>query len=394
MVGIFTWNKDKWPEHEMQELIDEFRSTGEAICRWKCGAYRMFGAGDRAFISRTGQVNPGLIGSGYIISDPKPEPDFEDETKMAWYVDIRFDYLSSSSKEVVISHENLSEILGVPKKAFTPQKSGISYPGDGLELESLWKQLVSVEVMHPDAISIPPTSNRVLLKEVGKSQHKDGVRIDKAFHGIFNPPNSPLYAERGTSRKIKVDFNEKEFDAEYRFEGTKAKEVDLQRIGFFKQLREEFKEVFPIPRGTFTIRLGSNLNHFIFDYEQVTAETFNNQLEEEISKSRKDSKETRLKRLAAATKKPAIVQVTSVAYVRNPDVIVEVLDRAEGKCEACLQDAPFLRAKDKTPYLEVHHQVPLSEGGDDTVGNAIAVCPNCHRKMHYGLKLTSADYLY
>jgi len=29
--------------------------------------------------------------------------------------------------------------------------------------------------------------------------------------------------------------------------------------------------------------------------------------------------------------------------------------------------------------------VPLSEGGEDTLENAIALCPNCHRKMHYGI---------
>ncbi len=39
---------------------------------------------------------------------------------------------------------------------------------------------------------------------------------------------------------------------------------------------------------------------------------------------------------------------------------------------------------DKTPYLEVHHRIPLAKKGEDTVANAIALCPNCHRKSHYG----------
>jgi len=37
-----------------------------------------------------------------------------------------------------------------------------------------------------------------------------------------------------------------------------------------------------------------------------------------------------------------------------------------------------------TPYLEVHHRVPLAENGEDTVENAVAICPNCHRKAHDG----------
>ncbi|MGH8437576.1 MAG: HNH endonuclease [Pseudomonas sp.] len=33
---------------------------------------------------------------------------------------------------------------------------------------------------------------------------------------------------------------------------------------------------------------------------------------------------------------------------------------------------------------EVHHKVRLADGGLDTVENAIAVCPNCHRQAHFG----------
>ena len=64
--------------------------------------------------------------------------------------------------------------------------------------------------------------------------------------------------------------------------------------------------------------------------------------------------------------------------------VVEALNRANGICESCDSPAPFLRAKDQTPFLEVHHWVPLSEGGEDTVENAGAICPNCHRKEHFG----------
>jgi 5-methylcytosine-specific restriction protein A len=30
----------------------------------------------------------------------------------------------------------------------------------------------------------------------------------------------------------------------------------------------------------------------------------------------------------------------------------------------------------------MHHVTPLSGGGEDTTGNTVALCPNCHRKMH------------
>ncbi|MBN3189510.1 MULTISPECIES: HNH endonuclease [Pectobacterium] len=81
---------------------------------------------------------------------------------------------------------------------------------------------------------------------------------------------------------------------------------------------------------------------------------------------------------------PEMKEVITKIFVRNPYVVAEVLHRAQGKCELCKRNAPFLRGKDGTPYLEVHHCVPLSQGGEDTVENAIAVCPNCHRQAHFG----------
>lgn len=112
--------------------------------------------------------------------------------------------------------------------------------------------------------------------------------------------------------------------------------------------------------------------------------TFNKVLDEKISKSKKTSKESRKQRLLNSSKLPSKVEVVSTQYNRNPDVIAEILERANGFCEICKKEAPFLKKKDKTPYLEVHHIIKLADGGEDTVENAIGVCPNCHRELHFG----------
>ncbi len=88
--------------------------------------------------------------------------------------------------------------------------------------------------------------------------------------------------------------------------------------------------------------------------------------------------------LAKAPRIPSQYVICQIVFRRNPDVVAEVLDRANGKCELCGVPAPFLRASDQEPYLEVHHTVRLSDGGEDTVDNAVAACPNCHRKQHHG----------
>lgn len=105
---------------------------------------------------------------------------------------------------------------------------------------------------------------------------------------------------------------------------------------------------------------------------------------EQVQKSLAASPASRAKRLKKADKTPAKISIITHAFVRNPDVVAEVLIRANGKCERCKNAAPFKRKTDNSPYLEVHHTVQLSQGGEDTVENAQALCPNCHRLLHHG----------
>ena len=81
--------------------------------------------------------------------------------------------------------------------------------------------------------------------------------------------------------------------------------------------------------------------------------------------------------------RPARVTNTIERFVRSPAVKAWVLLAANGHCENCGLPAPFVQ-EDGTPFLEVHHIKPLAEGGSDTVTNAVAICPNCHRRFHYG----------
>lgn len=115
-----------------------------------------------------------------------------------------------------------------------------------------------------------------------------------------------------------------------------------------------------------------------------TMELVQRQLQASVDRALSDSSQARRSRLAAASAKPRTMLVQTTVYLRNPDVVAEVLVRADGTCERCGNSAPFLRAKDGTPYLEVHHKEKLANGGDDTVENAIALCPNCHRREHFG----------
>jgi 5-methylcytosine-specific restriction enzyme A len=48
-------------------------------------------------------------------------------------------------------------------------------------------------------------------------------------------------------------------------------------------------------------------------------------------------------------------------------------------------EGPFLGI-DNLPYLEVHHICRLADDGPDKPINVAALCPNCHKEAHFGLK--------
>jgi 5-methylcytosine-specific restriction enzyme A len=120
------------------------------------------------------------------------------------------------------------------------------------------------------------------------------------------------------------------------------------------------------------------------EVRHAAVESIEADLEAAVRRSMDGPADERKSRLGLAPKKPTKLVGSTVIYKRNPDVIAEVLIRANGSCEACGKKAPFLKRSDGSPYLEVHHKVRLADNGDDAVENAIAVCPNCHRRAHYG----------
>lgn len=84
--------------------------------------------------------------------------------------------------------------------------------------------------------------------------------------------------------------------------------------------------------------------------------------------------------------------VNETVYYRDPYLKEMVKRIANGKCQLCGNEAPFLD-KNGDPYLEEHHVIRLADGGSDSMENIVAVCPNCHRKMHILDKATDKEAL-
>ncbi len=78
------------------------------------------------------------------------------------------------------------------------------------------------------------------------------------------------------------------------------------------------------------------------------------------------------------------ITVISCQHVRNSAFVKETLLNANGTCGSCGQRG--FRAKNGSRFLEVHHKTWLSENGPDIPENMVALCPNCHRQEHHGIK--------
>ena len=101
-----------------------------------------------------------------------------------------------------------------------------------------------------------------------------------------------------------------------------------------------------------------------------------------ISKQKKYSNEqTKKIAIYSSNNAPSKMPAKTIVYNRNQFIVEYTKTRAKGVCDLCNEPAPF-NDKDGNPYLECHHVKRLADGGPDAIYNTVALCPNCHRKIH------------
>lgn len=118
--------------------------------------------------------------------------------------------------------------------------------------------------------------------------------------------------------------------------------------------------------------------NIFFDVPKDVVNELRNNREQQIQQI----SDNRLRKIVLnTTPKKSYRECMTKVYSRNMFLSEWVKRSANGFCCLCLQKAPFLTLNGD-PYLETHHIVWLSKGGDDSLENMVALCPNCHRKMH------------
>jgi predicted HNH restriction endonuclease len=227
-----------------------------------------------------------------------------------------------------------------------------------------WKMLLQNEKI------MSPNRKDALIKFYNEPEHKSTCKALANKHGkTFNYFNTNIWT---FGRVVQKKLN--------RFE--MAIRTSTPNFWIIPMMGKYIKSGFEWTLRPELVQAMEELNfieNYLPTYEDIIEEE-----EQKLKKIQKLSKEKIEEKIKQSNPIPEKATVTLIRYNRNEYVVKFVLDRANGFCETCKNSAPFLRAKDNTPYLEVHHIIPLAENGEDTIENTIALCPNCHREAHFG----------
>lgn len=125
----------------------------------------------------------------------------------------------------------------------------------------------------------------------------------------------------------------------------------------------------------FPIRLkteDATINHSILIEYEESSRRKANRMSDEVLKQK----------VFYCVERPVSYRNVQGKYYTRDTFATELAKRlAKGICQLCGKEAPFMD-KQNNYYLEAHHIDWLSRGGSNRLSNTVALCPNCHRKMH------------
>lgn len=368
---LLAWNPLKWKWEELEAKVKQFNTMGFTEERWSCGKSKRIISGNRIYLIRLGTEPRGIIASGVVFRDPSKWKHRENIRRIVHYVDIRFDKFIKSANDVLIDRVNLKRKF--PSMHWDTQVSGIIIPDD-----------ISERLAHEISLEVRGTN------PVDSGIIDFSFANSKKAHSMFqqwrrsHPDGFFLNCKTAKTAMIHHSKCRHSGDTEWQAtsDASLGKTPKICSPDFYELKAFAARRGLSIEECQHCIKNGIEIKRP--DHRQPSLKTVEEDFSEKLEQSLELSSKQRKLRLSKAPKRPQAVEARTTVYIRNPDVAAEVLARSKGYCESCGHQAPFIRASNGSPYLEVHHRIRLADGGDDTIENALAMCPNCHRMAHYG----------
>lgn len=164
---LFAWNPNNWDWTTLEKSIEQLQNSGHTTERWSCISHTKVKPGDRAFLVKVGTKPRGIIGSGYVVSEPFLSPHWGDKDKDVYRVFIEFDVLQHHEKDPILTLDKL-KTGELKSQTWTPQSSGISIKSELIdELEAVWFDFLKSN----EVSSAPFSPNNVDVK----TSYKEGT---------------------------------------------------------------------------------------------------------------------------------------------------------------------------------------------------------------------------
>ena len=170
-------------------------------------------------------------------------------------------------------------------------------------------------------------------------------------------------------------------DNQYYFDGEVELVGDVYTTNELDQ-NQNMRTVFKFP-----LRLKNPNSKLLIDIQDVK-----NSEKEKRKSIRKFSQKEMKEKIKSIVSSGSSREVKAIYRERNSMISEYTKKRANGVCDLCGKPAPF-KDKNGNPYLEEHHVVTLASGGPDKIYNTVAICPNCHRRIHVINRKSDIDKL-
>jgi 5-methylcytosine-specific restriction protein A len=124
---LYTWNPKKWNWSDLQEAIYHVNNHKPYDMRWSCGNTKRISLGDAFFLIRLGVEPKGIIGCGYVTSQPYLFQHWDEGQAKQGKEILGTDLLFKSLSDVpIFSIDYLKK--NYPHYNWTPQAGGLSIP--------------------------------------------------------------------------------------------------------------------------------------------------------------------------------------------------------------------------------------------------------------------------
>ena len=149
---LFAWNPKRWSWEHLEENIEELKTTGVTNQMWSCISHKTVSVGDRAFLIRLGGKDNGIIGAGYVVTEPFLAKHWDGSGRLTERVMIDFEDLVNRNEKPLIAIDELKREF--TEQVWSTQASGIMIKPDVAEkLESKWFQHINKYTVQNNEIS-------------------------------------------------------------------------------------------------------------------------------------------------------------------------------------------------------------------------------------------------